>query len=194
MVRIQDFAPSPGSVLHIRELKDVDSVAKKMKYVVENADAYNQSIRWKYEGPSDSFKALVDMAAVHSSCRLCIYLATMIHEKEERSFPRRPCNCTRGLETVYHVYARERGRSGTLTLEAFKSAVLLKFNSLKHVPVWKQERPESIRGGSELKVDRIYPLGKTQRQALYTFSFKDDAEFRNHVENNPCAKFEVIFV
>ncbi|KAK3001831.1 hypothetical protein RJ639_022239 [Escallonia herrerae] len=200
---IQDFAPSPGSVLHIKELKDVDSVSKKMKYLAENADAYNQSLRWKYEGPSDSFKALVDMAAVHSSCRLCIHLATMIHEKEERSLPRRPCKCTRGLETVYHVYVRERGRfdmesiflrSGTLTLEAFKSAVLLKFNSLKHVPVWKQERPESIRGGSELKVYRIYPLGMTQRQALYTFSFKDDAEFKNHVENNPCAKFEVIFV
>ncbi len=68
-------------------------------------------IRWKYEGPSDSFKALVDMAAVHSSCRLCIHLATMIREKEEKSpgFKKRPCKCIRGSETVHHLYVRERG-------------------------------------------------------------------------------------
>lgn len=44
---IQDFAPSPGSVLHIKDLKDVDSVAKTMKYLAESPDAYNQSLRCK---------------------------------------------------------------------------------------------------------------------------------------------------
>lgn len=68
------------------------------------------------------------------------------------------------------------------------------FKSRKHVPVWKQERPEKIRGGDELKVYKVYPLGMTQRQALYTFRFKDDNEFKSHIESNPCAKFEVIFV
>lgn len=86
------------------------------------------------------------------------------------------------------------GRSGNVTLEALESAVLTKFNSLKHVPIWKAERPESIRGGDELKVHRIYPTGMTQRQALYTFRFEGDADFRSHVESNPCAKFEAIFV
>lgn len=42
---IQDFAPSPGSVLHIKELGDVEPVAKTMKYLAENPDAYNQSLR-----------------------------------------------------------------------------------------------------------------------------------------------------
>ncbi|KAF3435405.1 hypothetical protein FNV43_RR22494 [Rhamnella rubrinervis] len=202
---IQDFAPAPGSLLHIKELSDVDSVAKRMKYLAENPEAYNQTLRWKYEGPSDSFKALVDMAAVHSSCRLCIHLATQIREKEEISpgFKKRPCKCTRGSETVHHLYVRERGRfdmesiflrSGSLTLEGLESAVLAKFNSLKHVPIWKQERPESIRGGDELKVYRIYPVGMTQRQALYNFKFQGVADLRSHVESNPCAKFEVVFV
>ncbi|KAJ7967461.1 glycoprotein 3-alpha-L-fucosyltransferase A [Quillaja saponaria] len=129
---IQDFAPSPSSILHIQELTDVESVAKTMRYLAENPEAYNQSLRWKYEGPSDSFKALVDMAAVHSSCRLCIHLATMIREKEEKSpsFKKRSCKCTKGSETVYHLYIRERGRfemesiflrSSNLTLEALKS-------------------------------------------------------------------------
>ncbi|KAK8636435.1 hypothetical protein V6N13_124181 [Hibiscus sabdariffa] len=201
---IEDFAPSPESFLHIKELEDVPSVANKMKYLLDNPVAYNQSLRWKYEGPSDSFKALVDMAAVHSSCRLCIHLATIIQEKEEKSsFKKRPCKCSRGSDTVYHIYVRERGRfkmnsillrSGSSTLEALEAAVLMKFKSLKHVPVWKPERPESIRGGDELKAYRIYPVGLTQRQALYTFKFKGDADLRSRIENNPCPNFEVIFV
>ncbi|XP_077213681.1 fucosyltransferase 11 [Tasmannia lanceolata] len=202
---IQDFAPSSGSILHIKEQSDVRSIAKTMKYLAENPDAYNQSLRWKYEGPSDSFKALVDMAAVHSSCRLCIHLATKIREQEERSirFQKRPCNCTRGVGTVYHLFVRERGRfemesiflrSSNLTLKALETAVLTKFKSLNHIPIWKQERPQSIRGGDELKVYRIYPVNLTQRQALYSFQFSSDADFGIYVERNPCAKFEVIFV
>ncbi|XP_030523357.1 glycoprotein 3-alpha-L-fucosyltransferase A [Rhodamnia argentea] len=200
---IEDFAPAPGSYLHIKELKDVPEVAKTMIYLSENPDAYNQSLRWKYEGPSDSFKALVDMAAVHSSCRLCIHLATTIRQKEEKSpaFKNRPCKCTRGSETVYHLFVRERGRFEMvsiylrkLTLEALESAILRKFTSMNHVPIWKEERPESIRGGNALRIYRIYPVGLTQRQALYTFKFENDADLRSHVQRNPCAKFEVIFV
>lgn len=85
-------------------------------------------------------------------------------------------------------------RSSNLTLDALKASVLTKFRSRKHVPVWKQERPETIRGGDELKVYRIYPVGLTQRQALYNFKFERDADLKNHIRSNPCAKFEVIFV
>ncbi|URE43494.1 hypothetical protein MUK42_15354 [Musa troglodytarum] len=197
---IQDFAPSPGSVLHIKELDDIESVAKTMKFLATNPDAYNKSVSWKYDGPSDAFKALVDMAAVHSSCRLCLFLATKIREKEEMAsqFRKRPCKCTTGSGTVYHLYVRERGRfhmesiflrSGRLTLKALESAVLAKFESLNHTPVWKNERPESLRGDN-LKIYRIYPLGLTQRQALYSFRFDTDADLGKHVESNPCAKFE----
>ncbi|XP_016556478.2 glycoprotein 3-alpha-L-fucosyltransferase A isoform X2 [Capsicum annuum] len=202
---IQDFAPSPNSLLHIKELKDAETVANTMKYLAANPSAYNEMLGWKVEGPSDSFKALVDMAAVHSSCRLCIFLATSIREREEQSpkFMERPCKCTRGSETVYHVYVRERGRfemesiflrSSNLSLEAFESALLLKFKSLKHVPIWKEERPQILRGGDELKLYRLHPLGMTQRQALYNFRFKGDTDFRDHIESHPCAKFEAIFV
>ncbi|XP_060168241.1 glycoprotein 3-alpha-L-fucosyltransferase A-like [Lycium barbarum] len=202
---IQDFAPSPTSLLHIKELKDAESVAKTMKSLAENPIAYNESLRWKFEGPSDAFKALVDMAAVHSSCRLCIFLGTRIREREERSptFMKRPCKCTRGTETVYHVYVRERGRfemdsiflrSSNLSLQAFESAVLAQFKSVKHVPVWKEERPQVLRGGDELKLYKVYPVGLTQRQALYSFRFNGDIEFKNYIESHPCAKFEAIFV
>lgn len=42
---IQDFAPSPRSVLHIKQLTDVESVAKTMKMLAENPEAYNQYLR-----------------------------------------------------------------------------------------------------------------------------------------------------
>lgn len=42
---IQDFAPSPGSILHIKELKDAEPVAKTMKYLAEHPEEYNQSLR-----------------------------------------------------------------------------------------------------------------------------------------------------
>ncbi|XP_020683800.1 glycoprotein 3-alpha-L-fucosyltransferase A [Dendrobium catenatum] len=203
---IQDFAPSPNSILHIRELGDVTSVAETMKYLAENPTAYNKTLSWKFDGPSDSFKALVDMAAVHSSCRLCVHIATSIHEKEEASsarFQKRPCKCSSKMGTLYHLYVRERGRfnmesiflsSQHLTLEALEFAVLRKFKSLNHLPIWKSERPESLRGGDELRVYRIYPVGLSQRQALYSFSFESSSALRKHIETHPCSKFEVIFV
>ena len=82
-------------------------------------------LRWKYDGPSDSFKALIDMAAVHSSCRLCIHIATKIHLKEEMTpkFTNRPCSCSSKKGTVYHLFVRERGR--------FKSeSIYMRYGSL----------------------------------------------------------------
>lgn len=43
---IEEFAPAPGSYLHIRELNDVPEVAKKMMYLSENPVEYNQSLRY----------------------------------------------------------------------------------------------------------------------------------------------------
>jgi len=65
--------------------------------------------RWKYDGPSYSFKALIDMAAVHSSCRLCIHIDTNIHEKEERTpkLTNHPCSCSSKKGTVYHLFIWE---------------------------------------------------------------------------------------
>ncbi|KAL0743216.1 hypothetical protein Bca4012_084729 [Brassica carinata] len=202
---IEEFAPSPVSILHIKQMTDIEPVAKRMKFLADNPDAYNKMLRWKQEGPSDSFKALVDMAAVHSSCRLCIFVATRIRELEEKSpeFKKRPCRCTRGSKTVYHLYVRERGtfdmesiflRDGDLTLEALESAVLTKFKSLRHEPIWKKERPASLRGGGVVRVHAIYPLGLTQRQALYNFKFERNSSLSTHIQSNPCPKFEVVFV
>lgn len=203
---IQDYAPAPNAIIHIKTIAEISLAAQTIKYLASNTTAYNERLRWKFEGPSDSFKALVDMAAVHSSCRLCIHLATQIQEKEEKAkdiSKHRPCKCEKGSETLYHLYVRERGRfemqsvfirSQNLTLKGLELAVLSKFRSLKHIPIWKTERPEVIRGNNKLKIYRIYPVGLTQRQALYTWKFHNDEDFKSFVQKNPCAKIEVIFV
>lgn len=42
---IQDFSPSSNAILHIKELKDIPSVSKSMKYLADHPEAYNQSLR-----------------------------------------------------------------------------------------------------------------------------------------------------
>ncbi|KAD5318348.1 hypothetical protein E3N88_18294 [Mikania micrantha] len=42
---IQDFAPAPGSILHIKDLKDIELIAKTMKHLAEDPIAYNESLR-----------------------------------------------------------------------------------------------------------------------------------------------------
>jgi glycoprotein 3-alpha-L-fucosyltransferase len=42
---IQDFAPAPNSYLYIKHADDVKGVAAKMKFLAENATAYNDTIR-----------------------------------------------------------------------------------------------------------------------------------------------------
>jgi glycoprotein 3-alpha-L-fucosyltransferase len=170
--------------------------------------AYNETLRWKYEGPSNSFKALVDMAAVHSSCRLCIHLATIIRAEEETAMAaavaERPCKCTDSSDIVtYHLYVRERGkfefesvfvRSNDLSVAGLEAAVLAKFSSLNYVPVWYSERPVKIRGDGTLRIHKLYPVGLTQRDALYSVYFHNDDNVKGHLEDNPCPKLEVIFV
>ena len=81
-----------------------------------------------------------------------------------------------------------------MSLKAFESAILSRFKSVKHVPVWKEERPQVLRGDDELKLYKVYPVGLTQRQAVFSFRFNGDTEFKNYIQSHPCAKFEAIFV
>lgn len=42
---IQDFAPCPDCILHIKEVKDVASVAKTMRSLALDHVAYNHTLR-----------------------------------------------------------------------------------------------------------------------------------------------------
>ncbi|KAJ7553057.1 hypothetical protein O6H91_06G112900 [Diphasiastrum complanatum] len=203
---IQDFAPASNTVIHIKNMEEVKFAATEMKYLVSNETVYNETLRWKVVGPSDAFKALVDMSAVHSSCRLCIHLATKIRLQEEALLDlskKRSCRCTENSESWFHLYVRERNRfemeslylrSNNLTMRALQEAIIETFNSKTHVPIWKSERPTVLKGDNSLKVYKVYPMGSTQHDALYTRQLDTDEDLKNMVENTPCLKLEVIFV
>ncbi|CAI5483749.1 unnamed protein product [Closterium sp. Yama58-4] len=211
---IADFAPSPNSYLEIKSLEDVPRVAQQMVTLAGNQTAYDEMLAWKKDGPSQAFIANMDLSAVHSSCRLCIFLADRIRRKDlDAAKTRRPCRCEAPGKregeklVVYHLYVRERGtfhftsvflRSDHLTLRGLTLAIRRSFQKKAYRPVWVGKRPASL-GGDEkawaLKIYRIYPAGSTQREALW-----GDAWFRNssqvvaHVTAHPCARLEVIFV
>ncbi|MCO5547384.1 hypothetical protein L7F22_000833 [Adiantum nelumboides] len=199
---IYDFAPSPKAILHIKSVNDIEHVAKQVMHLATHEDAYNASLSWKYEGPSDAFKALVDMAVVHSSCRLCIHLGTKLRLEEEQHH-KRPCKCKHHSVTTHHLFVRERGkfemesvflRSSNLTVAALHEAILSKFSFMNYVPIFKSGRPTAIQGDESLKLYKVYPVGMTQRQALYSWKFESDSDLQAYVEKNPCANIEVIFV
>ena len=54
--------------------------------------------------------------------------------------------------------------------------------------------PVQAKNESALAAAFIFAVGLTQRQALYTLRFQGDSDLRKHVEDNPCAKFEAIFI
>ena len=79
---IADFAPSDNSILVVNSMDDVEPVAKMMKALSLNETEYQKKLAWKQDGPSDRFKALVDLSVVHSSCRLCVHVADRIRKQE----------------------------------------------------------------------------------------------------------------
>ncbi len=207
---IRDYEPAPGAVLAIHTLQDVPAVAARMRYLLQNASAYEELLAWKRTGPQDSFLALLDLNVVHSSCRLCIHLATGIRAAEaaaqqQQQQQHRPCRCLRawGGGSVYHVLVRERGRlaardvfldSKQLTAAALRAAILGVFEEAGHEPIWVQQRPD-FRGGGGLRLYRVYPVGSTQREALYGDAGLDsDAAVADAVLSTPCLQLEVVFV
>jgi hypothetical protein len=64
---------------------------------MQNDTAYGEMLTWKTSGPSDQFKALMDLQAVHPTCRLCQHVASRKRAQEEEAkrkteaFP--PCHC-----------------------------------------------------------------------------------------------------
>ncbi|KAH7352530.1 hypothetical protein KP509_19G050000 [Ceratopteris richardii] len=199
---IHDFAPSSNAFLHIKSAADIEKVAKQMKHLATHEDSYNASLSWKFEGPSDAFKALVDMAVVHSSCRLCIHLGTKLRLEEDKQH-KRPCKCKHDGVTTYHLFVRERGkfemesiflRSGNMTVAALHEAILSKFASMNYVPIFNSGRPKLIQGDGSLKLYKMYPVGMTQREALYSWRLESDKDVEAYVKEHPCAKLEVIFV
>ncbi|GJP46431.1 hypothetical protein CLOM_g5718, partial [Closterium sp. NIES-68] len=211
---IAAFAPADNSFLQITSLEDVPRVARQMVTLAGNQTAYDEMLAWKRDGPSQAFLANMDLSAVHSSCRLCIFLADRVRRRDLMAAKaRRPCRCEAPGKregeklVVYHLYVRERGtfhftsvflRSDHLTIRGLTLAIRRSFQKKAHKPVWVGKRP-AVLGADEkawaLKIYRIYPAGATQREALWGEAwFRNSSQVVGHVSTHPCARLEVIFV
>ena len=211
---IADYEVAPNSMLVLETMDDIPRVAARMQYLIQNATAYNEMLTWKARGPQDKFLALLDLSVVHSTCSLCIHLATRIRAAEEAVQPRQlPCSCRRDPSgvVVHHVMVRERGQFGSrdvflegnnMTVAGLHGAIKQAFSNAKHVPIWRFHRPDykagetrSGIGAVDLRIYRVYQVGQTQRVALYgEASLDTDARVAQVLEANPCAKLEVIFI
>lgn len=215
---IADYEVAPNSMLVLESMEDIPAVAARMQHLLRNKTAYDEMLAWKEIGPQDKFLALLDLSVVHSSCSLCIHLATRIRMAEEAAQQLRrqpPCSCRRapGGAVVHHLLVRERGRfesrdvfldGGNLTVAGLHAAINQAFGRAGQVPIWQSHRPD-FKGGArgigefntpiELRIYRVYQVGQTQRAALYgEASLDTDLKVAGVVSGNPCAKLEVVFV
>ncbi|KAH3767477.1 glycoprotein 3-alpha-L-fucosyltransferase A [Pelomyxa schiedti] len=72
---VHRFGPSPHSIISVHDFVSPQSLAAYLKMLDKNDTMYQEYLSWKVKGYSKEFKALVDIANVHSSCRLCIKIA-----------------------------------------------------------------------------------------------------------------------
>ena len=209
---IEDFEPQPNSVIRVDSLDDVPNVASRIKYLMANETAYNEMLRWKKTGPTSKFLALVDMAVVHSSCRLCIHIATGIRGKElENSEASFQCRDPKSKKLTFYIQFRERGRfeymdlkmeipmdfANAKPLQKLKGAIKSLLRETKHEPIWMSERPDhkkSFKNG-QYNIYRIYPIGSNQREALYGNAFfKNDLDLMQYLVKSPIPLLEIILV
>lgn len=147
--------------------------------------------------------------------------AMQVRAAEEAAVqPPPPCRCRKAAsgEVVHHLRVRERSRfhfrdvfmtSGELTVAGLHRAILREFGRAGHQPIWVEERPDFRGGGRwleeglpvegnrtvDLRIYRVYPVGQTQRAALYgDASLDTDAKVLRAVEDRPCMQLEAIFV
>lgn len=204
---IKEFEPQPNSILVIEKIEDVPGVAAEMRRISANETEYNKYLEWKIKGPSDKFKAIVDMATVHSYCRMCIVIATrqiMSRDAELDLTKPRPCRCSSSGKTTFHILVRERGMfdfqhiylTDDVTLKDLKIAIVSKWQENNWKPIWTRERahvPGSNPDGH--KIYRIYPAAATQKEALFGKAwFKNNAQWLRFLLKNDCPRLEVIFV
>jgi hypothetical protein len=98
---------------------DSAALARRVAELDAREEEYQSYLAWKREGYSDDFKALADLTATHSSCRVCILVADRRRRAlgpnayDLRVLDRRSAGG--GAEFV--VYVRERGQYAFSVLE-----------------------------------------------------------------------------
>jgi glycoprotein 3-alpha-L-fucosyltransferase len=180
---IRMYEPQENAILRVQDFPNTEALAKEMLRLANNTNDYNKFFEWKERGPQDSFKALVDISAVHSYCRVCIHLADR-YMNDYGQFPTHPTDLlVRERNTFWYkpVHVDE------YTLKGLRSAIAEAFKD--HVPVWANQRPGYVRGG--LKIYRITPPAKNMREGLVGWAYDSDEKIG---KLKPGMRLEVIFI
>lgn len=193
-----DYEPLPGSIIYDKDFHSIEAMAKHILYLASNDTAYNEYLRWKRDGPSDKFKALMDISAVHSRCRLCIKLADQ-HVEKYGDFHDISTMETQGKLTLL---IRERNTfyfrplsltENDMNIPSMNAAIFDVFQD--RLPVWYNDRPEALKGNT-WKIYRVYRY-KGAKQTMYDTLFDDrilidsDSKLQSLKQGT---KLEVIFV
>jgi len=80
---VHRYGPATKSIISVHDFSTTKELADYIIAVNNNETLYDEYIRWKREGPSKQFIALVDLARVHSECRLCIRVGDL-YRRENR--------------------------------------------------------------------------------------------------------------
>eukprot|EP00048_Salpingoeca_helianthica_P013581 m.203599 g.203599 ORF g.203599 m.203599 type:complete len:535 (-) comp15520_c3_seq1:27-1631(-) len=205
---IREYQPSNNSILVAAEFASPALLAKRMKEIAADPEAYEAILAWKRSGPSDAFKATIDFATVHSECRLCIKAADdyahahgHLDEGIDPSLPpslRVPLDVSTplsdSLAVPLRLLVRERHRFyfrpiylSTLTYESLSTAIHNAFKATSHIPAYARRRHFD----GVLRVFSVYHAYVTARQAREEARVMNDDHVAALANNT---RLEVVFV
>eukprot|EP00968_Pinguiococcus_pyrenoidosus_P004141 scaffold273_cov242-Pinguiococcus_pyrenoidosus.AAC.19 len=187
------YAPYEGSMLIASDFKSAADLAAEMLRIAADEELFRSYFKYKEKGPSDLYKAVIDVSAPHSHCRLCLHVADLINEELGEYGYSLP-SVTSGIV----VRVRERNtfyfRNVHLvdaTWEGLVTALARAFNPLTYEPVWKKLRPAGVNDSVSLyRVYRFQP-GRTMHDTLFGPSISTDADVQGL---KPGERLEIIFV
>jgi hypothetical protein len=104
------FGPSSHSMIFANDYGTPEKLAKYLLYLDSNDTAYEEYLSWKKTGPTDDWVALVDLANVHSNCRLCIRTADLHRKEVGPVIKGQPKGETRPNTRALELHVRERGK------------------------------------------------------------------------------------
>lgn len=131
---IRAYEPQPGSILHVPDYKNTLELAKHLLGLANNTKEYEKYFIWKKIGPSDSFKALIDISSIHSYCRLCLKVADL-YVNEFGKPETHPTSIFVRERLTFYFKKIELGEDKTL--KNLKDQILLAFKD--HVPIWASQ-------------------------------------------------------
>ncbi len=167
---IHEYEPQPNSILVLRDFANISALAQRMKELAADPVAYASMLRWKTEGLSDTFRAVMDFTTVHSECRLCIRIAddySAKHGEVNGRIHRDYLNKLQALAGREVIFVRERhtfyfrpiAMPSTRTVSSLHLAIATAFSDT--VPLWSRVRNFS----GAFSVFSVYKAGVSARDA-----------------------------